>query len=252
MTRPRFGQHFLIDHAVVQRHLSYASLCSDDVVLEVGPGTGVLTIPLAEQVKKVIAVEIDGALCQELRKKLPVNVHLIYGDILKLEWSELPVFTKVIANLPYEISSPFTFRLLEYPFRLAVLMFQQDFARRMVAQPYTKEYSRLSVALYYKTQCSLLETIPHTSFSPPPRVTSSLIKIIPRETPAFSVKDERMFFNVVKLVFLHRRKTIKNALSSLLGEKVSQVSFASCRAEELTPEQLGQLSDEVYELTSPR
>ena len=246
MPRPRLGQHFLQDHAVVQRHLSYANLTTKDTVLEIGPGTGVLTLPMAAQVQQVIAVELDESLYQQLQKKTPNNVTLLQGDILQLDWKTLPPWNKVLANIPYEISSPLTFQLLQHQFDCAVLMYQKDFAQRMVAQPHTKDYSRLTVSLYYYTHCTIMEEIPPTSFSPPPKIESCLVKLVPRTTPPFTVEDETVFFDIVKQVFLHRRKTIKNALSPLIGTDANNVSYADQRAEELTPEQLGHLSDEIY------
>jgi len=154
----KLGQHFLVDEQVAGRETTYANIGKDDVVLEIGPGKGVLTQLLARDAKKVIAVEIDRFFVEELKNKMPSNVEVIHADVLKIDFNTLPLFNKIVSNLPFQISSPVTFKLLEYPFSKAVLIYQKDFADRMIAVPGTKDYSRLSVGVYYKT--CLLYTSP--------------------------------------------------------------------------------------------
>lgn len=241
----KLGQNFLIDNNIVEKQIRYADICSDDVVLEIGPGKGILTKALAEKAKSVIAVEIDSLLYSSLKESLPDNVVLIHNDILKVDSDQLPHFTKIVSNLPFQISSPVTFQLLEYSFCKAVLMYQKDFAYRMVAKVGSKQYCRLSVGLYYKTFCRVLCDVSRNCFYPVPKVDSSIVELIPREKPAFDVVDEQFFFNLVNVLFMHRRKKIKNTLSALY-KSVEDIPFLSHRVEELSPEQIGLLSNILY------
>jgi 16S rRNA (adenine1518-N6/adenine1519-N6)-dimethyltransferase len=246
MAKQRFGQHFLIDQTVANREVDYAALTDDDVVLEIGPGKGVITQLLAQKALQVIAIEIDRRLIKQLQSTLPPNVLLIAGDALTIDFATLPSFTKIVSNLPFEISSPIMFKFLEIPFEKAILMFQKDFAERLVASPGTKAYSRLTVGVNYKACCRLLENVPRGCFSPAPQIDASLIELIPYETPAFSVENEQFFFTLTKQLFTHRRKTIRATMKSLYGS-IEHLSYLDKRVEELTPEQIGKLSDEVYQ-----
>jgi 16S rRNA (adenine1518-N6/adenine1519-N6)-dimethyltransferase len=238
-----YGQHFLIDQALAQREVAYAELSYDDVVLEIGPGKGVLTRLLAEKVEKVIAVEIDARLVSMLRSQLPRNVELIHGDILIIPLNSLPRFTKIVSNIPYEISSPLTFSLLDYHFKVAILIYQKEFAERMIASPRTHAYSRLSVAIYYRAICELLEEVPRSSFQPQPQVDSAVIRLKPRAQPPFEILDEDVFFSLIRMLFNHRRKRIGTILRRYLKSPVGQPPYANHRVEELTPEEIGQLSN---------
>ncbi|MFH1101933.1 MAG: 16S rRNA (adenine(1518)-N(6)/adenine(1519)-N(6))-dimethyltransferase RsmA [Methanobacteriota archaeon] len=246
MVKKHLGQHFLIDERVAQREVSSALLQPDDVVLEIGPGTGVLTLLLAKQVKQVIAIEIDQSLVRELSKRLPKNVLLIPGDAVDIDFQTFPVFTKIVSNLPFQISSPITFKLLSYPFSRAILMYQKDFAERMIAKPGTKQYSRLSVGVYYKSFCRILEAVPRTAFSPQPKIESCVVELLPRVTPPFTLIDELFFFYMIKTLFSHRRKQIKNSVENILKISPEKLPFMTKRVEELTPEELGTLSNLLY------
>ena len=238
----KLGQHFLIDKQVAEREINYADINKDDVVLEVGPGKGIITHLLAKKAKKVIAVEIDALLVKELEKKIPNNVVIIHADVLKIDFNTLPMFNKIVSNLPFQISSPITFKLLEYPFSKAVLIYQKDFADRMIAPYGTKNYSRLSVGIYYKTHCRVLETVRRNCFSPVPKVDSSIIEIIPRIKPPFHIVDESFFFDIVKQLFVHRRKKIKNSLEERYND-LDGIPYLDKRVEELSPEQIGEVSN---------
>jgi 16S rRNA (adenine1518-N6/adenine1519-N6)-dimethyltransferase len=238
----RWGQHFLVDTDVAERQVAYADLSSDDVVLEIGPGNGVLTTRMASQVKKVIAIEIDA----HLAHALPVipNVEVINADVLQVDLQPLS-FTKVVANIPYEISSPLTFTLLKQNFEVGVVMYQKEFAQRLVAQPGTQAYARLSVMAQYYADWEVLETVPATAFRPPPKVASCLVRIQPRD-PVFHVDDERTFERVVRILFSHRRKTIKNALRAehaLPEEIAAYLPYGDRRIGKLAPAQIGEISD---------
>jgi 16S rRNA (adenine1518-N6/adenine1519-N6)-dimethyltransferase len=247
MAKQRFGQHFLIDLSVARREVEYAKLTNDDVVLEIGPGQGVITRLLAQKAKQVIAIEIDQRLVNKLKTTLPENVTLISGDALSVDFQTLPRFTKIVSNLPFEISSPITFKFLESYFSRAILIYQKDFAERLVAIPGKKEYSRLTVGISYKAQCRILQDVPRTSFSPTPKVDSSIVELIPRKKPLFIVEDERFFFVLTKQLFNHRRKKIRYTIKALYGD-IEQLPYLDQRVEALTPKQIGELSNVLWHL----
>lgn len=208
--RPKLGQHFLVDPGVVQRQVAYAELRGDEVVLEVGPGKGVLTRALAPLCKRLVCIEKDPELVDVLEDEgLPPNVKLILGDALE---EPLPAFDKVVSNLPYGISSDVTFRLLERDFELGILTYQREFAQRMVARPGSDDYGRLSVNASVKADVRVLETVPPRAFAPPPKVASAIVKVIPRPAPPFDMEEPELFDEVVRAAFQHRRKTLRNAL----------------------------------------
>ncbi len=237
------GQHFLIDECVAEREVDYAGICKDDVVLEIGPGTGIITRFLAAKAQRVLAVEIDKYLVQQLQNNMSKNVILMHGDALKVDYKQLPKFNKIVSNLPFQISSPITFKLLEHDFSLAVLMYQKEFAERMVAEPHSKQYSRLTVHLYYKAICEILETVPKTCFNPQPKVDSCIVRLKPRKTPPFNVEDEQFFLSLTKKLFNHRRKKIKNILSETQRNSLGSTPYLNQRVEELFPEEIGKLSN---------
>ena len=244
----KLGQNFLIDHHVVEREVAYAQITKDDVVLEIGPGKGILTTELAEKARKVIAIEIDKQLVEHLHKVVPRNVELIHADALKIDFTTLPTFNKIVSNLPFQISSPITFKFLENRFGMAVLIYQKEFADRMVAKPGTKDYSRLSVSTYYRAKCELLEIVSKTLFYPQPKVDSCMIRLIPRSFPPFSVVNESFFFDLTNKLFNHRRKKIKTTLNKIYERLDKDLPYLDKRVEELAPEQIGELSNILVEL----
>ena len=254
----RAGQHQVIDPTVLEQMVDYAELSRDDVVLEIGAGVGNLTLLLAARAGKVIAVERDRRLMIVLGERLEghSNVELVCGDALQIE---LPKFNKVVANLPYGISSDITFRLLGRKFELAVLMYQREFAKRLAAKPGSDDYSRLTVNAYYRASVELLGELPPEAFFPQPKVTSAIVRLKPREPP-FEVADENMFFNVVRALFQHRRQRVRNALYRSFGEifpgkrppKAERRAFidgklpkalAEARVMDLSPEKFGEIAD---------
>ena len=178
----KLGQHFLLDRSVIERIVSFAGIKSDDRVLEIGPGTGILTEALAARAGIVYAVEVDPDLAGALCGRAP-NVQVINADALKVE---LPDYNKIVSNLPYQISSKITYRLLSRPFELAVLMFQKEFALRMMARPGSKEYGRLGMVAGFFCQIEILESVPRTAFRPVPEVESSIVRLRPRTQRARS------------------------------------------------------------------
>lgn len=254
----RLGQHFLLDDDIIARQVALADLSDRDTVLEIGPGIGNLTEELLRSGAKVVAVEQDPAFCRFLERRFGPRIRLIQADAVR---AFLPEFEKVVSNLPYQISSPITFKLLGTGFKVAVLMLQKEFADRMVARPGSPEYGRLSVGVYYRAECEIAFNVSKGSFWPQPRVDSCVVVLRPRKPP-FAVKDDEMFARVTQVVFSHRRKKVSNALKSDpavsammtpdVKDRLDSLPHASKRPEELTPEELGELADAFLELTSSR
>lgn len=225
----KLGQNFLIDENVVRQIVEAAELSEADTVLEVGPGIGTLTQGLAESKAKVVAVELDTRLLPVLATTLDGydNVRVVHGDILKVNIMEevgAPEF-KVCANLPYYITTPIIFALLEkrLPMERLVAMVQKEVAERMAAQPGGKEYGALSVAIQYYTEPEIAFIVPPTSFIPAPAVDSAVIVCKRRSKPPVEVCDEALFFRVVKAAFSLRRKMLSNSLKNM-GIKAEQVA----------------------------
>jgi 16S rRNA (adenine1518-N6/adenine1519-N6)-dimethyltransferase len=219
-TSKRLGQNFLVDENVVANIVAAAAIEPGDAVLEIGPGIGTLTQGLAEAGAAVTAVELDARLISVLGQTLAGydNVRLVHGDILKVDISRemTKVPYKVVANLPYYITTPILMRLLEQrlPISLLVTMVQKEVAERMVAVPGGKDYGALSVAVQYYTQPEIVFTVPPGAFIPAPAVESAVIRCIVRSSPPVVVADERMFFRTVKAAFAQRRKTLANGLKA--------------------------------------
>lgn len=216
----KLGQNFLVDPGVVAGIVAAAQVQPDDVVLEVGPGIGTLTQGLAETGARIVAVELDRHLLDVLAHTLQgyENVRVLHGDILKID---IPREVgsdrfKVVANLPYYITTPIIMALLEarLPIDCMVTMVQKEVAERMAAKPGSKAYGALSVAVQYYTEPQLLFVVPPRSFIPAPAVDSAVICCRRRTAPAVQVDDEKLFFRVVKAAFGQRRKTLANALKA--------------------------------------
>lgn len=236
------GQNFLIDERVAERHVGFAGIEESDKVLEVGPGLGILTKFLVEKSRNVTCIELDDALADYIEEKYP-QVTLIRGDATKIDF---PEFDKFVSNLPYSVSTPILFKLLECDFKKAVIMVQKEFAERMNADVGLPDYSRLTVNLYYRAESEMLETVPSSRFKPRPRVDSALVSIVPRPAP-FKVLDEKTFFKVTEITFNHRRKQIGTSLKAAgLISADTEIPFRNDRVEILTPEEIGILSDAVF------
>ena len=244
----KIGQNFLIDENIARREVEYADINSNDIVLEIGPGKGILTNIIANRAKKVIAVELDTSLFYNLKKTCPDNVLLLNDDILKIDLNDLPRFNKIVSNLPFQISSPVTFKILKYNFSIGIFIYQKEFAQRLVANYGSKHYSRLSVNVFFKANCQYLETISKYCFSPMPKVESAIVKLVPRKNPPFKVYDEEFFYNFVKNLFNHKRKKIKTTVKQLYKIDREKIPFSDNRVEDLSPEQIGYLSNILFNL----
>lgn len=205
----KLGQHFLVDERVLARIGDYASLNEEDRVLEIGPGTGNLTRILSARAGAVYAIEVDPGLASSLEGRHP-NVVVTRGDALKVP---LPDYNKVVSNLPYQISSKITFRLLKRPFDLAVLMYQREFAERMVATRGSGEYGRLTLNVSFRAEAEILEIVPRGAFRPIPQVESAIVRLRPRKTPI--LVDEKAFDDITRVLFSMRRKKVKRSLASM-------------------------------------
>ena len=213
----RRDQHFLVDERAVERILSLVDVAGRQV-LEVGPGKGVLTRGLLDRGAEVVAVEIDPTLVEELGATFAPEVaggslHLIEGDAVKVE---LPPFELAVSNLPYSISSPMTFRLLDTGFSEAILMFQAEFAEKMAARVGSPASGRLTVMVQTFADVKRCFHVAPNAFSPRPQVHSTVVRITPRDPP-YHIGDRRHYADVVRVLFSQRRKTVKNGLKSGTG-----------------------------------
>ena len=218
--KKRLGQHFLVDRNILNKVIRTAEVGKEDVVMEVGPGFGEMTLALARLVKQVIAVEIDPKLVEVLKKRLAdcPNVEVVKSDILKVDFKRLykkeghPI--KVVANLPYQISTPLLFRFIEAKeaFSTLTLMLQREVAERMAAPSGGKEYGPLSIFVQLFLDVSIRFFIKPSAFFPPPKIESAVVHMVWKEKPRIEEKDEEWFKKVVKACFGYRRKTLLNAL----------------------------------------
>ena len=224
-----FGQNFLTDTNILQKIVDTAELDKEVNVIEIGPGIGALTEFLAENAAEVMAFEIDDRLVPILADTLRDfdNVTVINEDILKADLQahiqnfknpELPI--KFVANLPYYITTPILMHLIEskIPFSEFVVMMQKEVADRISAQPNTKAYGSLSIAVQYYMTAKVAFVVPRTVFVPAPNVDSAILKMVRRSEPLVAVKDEDFFFKVARLSFVHRRKTLWNNLTGAFGK----------------------------------
>ena len=227
----KLGQNFLIKRGIVDEIVHAAELTVGEPVLEVGPGIGTLTQGLAQSGADVTAIELDRRLLEVLDTTLASydNVRIIHGDVLKLD---VPMIMnhkpfKVVANLPYYITTPIIMSLLEskLPIERLVVMVQKEVALRMIAKPGTKDYGALSVAVQYYTEPDIVLDVPPKSFLPAPAVTSSVIRCVLRDKPPVDVIDEKLFFRVVKAGFAQRRKTFSNTMkkTSLTRDRIEEL-----------------------------
>ncbi len=259
----KYGQNFLIDPGVLERIIDAAQITQEDCVLEIGPGIGTMTEALAERAGKVVAVEIDRNLIPILEETLSSysNVTILNADILKVDVEQLtreqsqghPV--KVVANLPYYITTPIVMGLLESsaPLQSITVMVQKEVAQRMQATPGTKDFGALSLAVQYYAEPEVVANVPPNCFIPRPNVGSAVIRLTKYGSPPIQVSDEKKMFALIRASFNQRRKTLANSLGNAPGLQVSRQRVvevleemglpAMVRGESLTLEQFGELSN---------
>ena len=241
------GQNFLIDGRVADRHISYAGIREGDRVLEVGPGLGILTERMVDLPCDLTCIELDDILAEYITETFGDRLTLIHGDAVKVRFPEFDVF---VSNLPYSVSTPIIFKLLDHDFRTAVVMVQKEFADRMVADVGSPDYSRLTVNLFYRADCEIMETVPASRFNPRPKVDSALVRITSRKAP-FDVIDEKLFFKVTEITFNHRRKKIGTSLKSAgLVKPDWDIPYLDERVENLRPAEIAEIADAIHKARS--
>jgi 16S rRNA (adenine1518-N6/adenine1519-N6)-dimethyltransferase len=213
--RKRFGQNFLVDLAVVDAIVRAIAPQREDVMIEIGPGLSALTAPLLDQLEKLTAIEIDRDLAARLRQRFSVDrLTVVQADALQVDFTQFGQALRIVGNLPYNISSPLLFALVECADQVhdQHFMLQREVVDRMVAQPGGSEYSRLSVMLQYRYQIHKLFDVAPEAFDPPPRVTSAIVRMIPRGAERLQALDEKLFATVVQRAFSQRRKMLRGVL----------------------------------------
>lgn len=261
----KFGQNFLIDPHVLNKIIGSAGITGDDFVIEIGPGIGTMTQHLAAAAREVVAIEIDKALIPILEDTLTgyKNVEILNEDVLKVDLRELvekrnggkPV--KVVANLPYYITTPIIMRLFEehIPLESVTVMVQKEVADRMRTGPGSKDYGALSLAVQYYACPELVANVPPNCFLPRPKVGSAVVRLVCHEKPPVQVEDEALMFRLIRASFNQRRKTLVNGLNNSGNLSFSKEEItaalkelglsASIRGEALTLEQFAQLSNRL-------
>jgi 16S rRNA (adenine1518-N6/adenine1519-N6)-dimethyltransferase len=217
--RKRFGQNFLTDRHYIDRCVSAIRPSADDLLVEIGPGLGALTVPLLQALKHLHVVEIDRDIVARLEKDYPPDKLAIHScDALKFDFGTLGKPLRVVGNLPYNISTPLLFHLAGFAENIADchFMLQKEVVERMVAEPGTAEYGRLSVMLQYRFAMEYLFTVPGGAFSPPPKVESAFVRMIPFSPLPYPANDEVLFGKIVAAAFSQRRKTLRNTLREYL------------------------------------
>jgi 16S rRNA (adenine1518-N6/adenine1519-N6)-dimethyltransferase len=264
--KKRFGQHFLVSPTILDGILRLAELTPEDVVVEIGAGTGRLTDALAGRVGRLIALELDRDLITPLRQRFADRPHveIIHADALTFDLDQLPAPIKIVANLPYGTAVAILLRLLNQRSRLrcAVLMLQREVAERLYARPGTKAYGSLTLLTQWYASVEKGFHVPPSAFSPPPRVMSTVVRLIPRPAPPVTAHDEANLFRIIHAAFAQRRKTLANALRhafqsiepAILRQTLEHSGIApSRRGETLTLEEFVRLSQAwPHPLASPR
>lgn len=258
------GQNFLVDDSVLSDIVTGAEVNDEDFVIEIGPGVGTLTAQLLMKAKRVTAIELDKDLIPILQKELGGNENfdLIHKDALKVDFNELignEKSVKLVANLPYYVTTPIILKLLKdgYKFKSLTIMIQKEVAERINAEPDCKEYGALSVLVQYYCNTSIIRKVPPTCFIPRPKVESIVIKLDRLEEPKVKTKDMKFMFELVRAGFNMRRKTLWNAAKTLKVDKVKlEEAFEKSgidpkrRAETLTLQEFATLSDCIYDVKS--
>jgi 16S rRNA (adenine1518-N6/adenine1519-N6)-dimethyltransferase len=252
----RFGQHFLIDKGVRERLVELAELTTNDTVLEVGPGLGFLTAALISRAGRTIAIEKDRTLAAYLKEKFSnqQNLTVVQADALTIQ---IPEGSKVVSSPPYNISSKLILLIMNSRFRLAALLMQEEFVRRLTASSGSRDYGRLSVMLQSKATAKLDMKVPREAFYPKPRVDSALVTIRP-SIEKLQVQNEQLFIDMVRALFTQRRRKLRGVLARYLKAQyptlsdtiIQQIPLIEKRIYELNPNELVVLSNQIAEATT--
>lgn len=255
------GQNFLIDDSVLNDIVEGAEVSEEDLVIEIGPGVGTLTRELIKKAKRVVAIELDSNLIPILTEELgdEEKFSLIHNDALKVNFDEIMAgekSVKLVANLPYYVTTPIIAKLLNegYKFKSLTIMIQKEVAERMNSEPNCKEYGSISVLVQYFCTTKIIRRVAPSSFMPRPKVDSIVIRLDRLEQPRVELKDEKVFFDIVRNSFNMRRKTLWNALKSFGLDKESMEGVfkdagidQKRRGETLSIEEFGALANSLYE-----
>ncbi len=244
------GQNFLTDSSIADWIVQQAEIQSDETILEIGPGLGILTKRISKLTNNFITIELDRKLAEHIQKKYSIKV--IQGDAVQVEF---PKFDKVISNLPYQISSPITFKILDTEFKKGILMYQKEFAQHLVAQAGQRTYSRISVMAGYRADCRIIKDVPKGCFHPVPKVDSAIVEIIPKKAD-FEMLNEETFRIVVRALFSHKNRKVRNGIMAehkVLGmEKdaakklVEKLPHFDKRPITLAPAELAEISNYIF------
>ena len=233
--RKRFGQNFLVDHQVINQIISTIAPKKDDNIIEIGPGKGALTFPLAEYLEHLSVIEIDRDLISILEAQNNQKISIYNSDALAFDFNQFSKKLRIVGNLPYNISSPLLFHLLSYKDNIIdmTFMLQKEVVERIVASPGSKSYGRLSVVMQAFFDAELMFVVPKDSFDPQPKIESAILYLKTKSAPL--VQNLKPLENIVKLAFSQRRKTLKNCLKSKLNQSQTKIDLSQ-RAEMLTLE----------------
>ena len=231
--RKRFGQNFLIDDQVINQIISTIAPKTDDNIIEIGPGKGALTFPIVEYLDHLNVIEIDRDLISILNAQINNKITIFNADALTFDFNHFPTKIRIIGNLPYNITSPLLFHLLNYRKNIIdmTFMLQKEVVDRIVATPGTKTYGRLSVVIQAFFDTELMFNVPRESFNPQPKIESAILYLKTKSVPL--VKNIKPLEEIVKLAFSQRRKTLKNCLKSVLDQSQTQIDLSQ-RAEMLS------------------
>lgn len=221
VAKKRFGQNFLTDKSIINSLVEAISPKADDLMVEIGPGLGALTTPLLQKLTKLHVVELDRDIIDWMQKNHPsAKIEIHHCDALKFDFVQLGPKVRVVGNLPYNISTPILFHLLDNVAHITDMhfMLQKEVVERMVAEPSTAAYGRLSVMLQYRLQMEYLFTVPPEAFDPAPKVESAFVRCVPHSNLPYPAKDGKLFSEVVLAAFGQRRKTLRNTLKNLLND----------------------------------
>ena len=256
--KKRLGQNFLTDESAIETILDVSDITKDDIVVEIGPGLGALTAKLAESAKEVIAIELDDNMINVLTERFSLyeNVQIIHGDVLKVNLKELienKASVKVVANLPYYITTPIVMKLLEEKLNIEqiTVMVQKEVGERFTATPNGKEYGAITVSIQYYTEPKIVIDVPRCNFNPVPDVDSCVVNLKVRKEH-IKMKDEKAFFKVIKAAFSQRRKNIGNSLMGI-GKSKQEIKDmlealeidSNLRAENLSLETFVKIADYI-------